>query len=114
MKYGYREDGSSVDFMTSLSYLYSDSNPKGDGIRRDTSKIIKNSDMKYFGVGPYWHITPVLSLYATAGVGRVAIQYRNREDDAVTNTSYRRTGFGYGTGVIINLTDNILFSIGTQ
>jgi opacity protein-like surface antigen len=44
----------------------------------------------------------------------VAIQYRNRKDDVVTNTSYRRTGFGYGTGVIINLTENILFSIGTQ
>ena len=114
VKYGYREDGSSVGFMTSLSYLYSDSNPKGDGIRGDTLKIIKNSDIKYFGVGPYWHVTPVLSLYATAGVGRVAIQYRNRKDDVVTNTSYRRTGFGYGTGVIINLTENILFSIGTQ
>ncbi|HDT4958150.1 TPA: hypothetical protein QHR58_003723 [Enterobacter kobei] len=45
VKYGYREDGSSVGFMTSLSYLYSDSNPKGDGIRGDTSKITKNSDI---------------------------------------------------------------------
>ena len=114
VKYGYREDGSSVGFMTSLSYLYSDSNPKGDGIRGDTSKIIKNSDIKHLGVGPYWHVTPVLSLYATAGVGRVAVQYRNRKDDVVTNTSYRRTGFGFGTGVIINLTENILFSVGTQ
>lgn len=68
VKYGYREDGSSVGFMTSLSYLYSDSNPKGDGIRGDSSKIIKNSDIKYFGVGPYWYVTPALSLYATAGV----------------------------------------------
>ena len=49
-----------------------------------------------------------------AGVGRVAIQYRCRKDDVVTNTSYWRTDFGYGMGVIINLTENILFSIGTQ
>lgn len=53
-------------------------------------------------------------LYATTGVGRVAIQYRYRQDDLATNTSFRRTGFGYGTGVIINLADNFLFSIGTQ
>lgn len=49
-----------------------------------------------------------------AGVGRVAIQYRYRKDDVVTNTSYWRTDFGYGMRVIINLTENILFSIGTQ
>lgn len=114
VKYGYREDGSSVGFMTSMSYLYSDSNPKGNDVRGYTSKSIKNSDIKYFGVGPYWHVTPALSLYATAGVGRVAIQYRYRKDDLVANTSFRRTGFGYGAGVFINLTDNFLFSIGTQ
>jgi len=74
----------------------------------------KNSYIKYFGVGPYWYATPAISLYATADVGRWAIQYRYRKADVVTNTSYRRTGFGYGTGVIIDLMENILFSIGTQ
>lgn len=44
----------------------------------------------------------------------MAIQYRYRKDGLVANTSFRRTGFGYGTGVIINPTDNFLFSIGTQ
>lgn len=114
VKYGYREDEATVGVMTSLSYLYSDSNPKEGGIRAHTSKNIKNNDIKYFGVGPYWYVTPALSLYATAGVGRVAIQYRYRKDDLVANTSFRRTGFGYGAGVIINMTDNFLFSIGMQ
>lgn len=46
VKYGYREYGSSVGFMTSISYLYSDSNPKGDDIRGYTSKALKNIDIK--------------------------------------------------------------------
>lgn len=37
VKYGYREDDVTIGAMTSISHLYSDSNPKG-GIRGDIKK----------------------------------------------------------------------------
>lgn len=40
VKYGYREDDTTVGVMTFISYLYSDKYPKGDGFRTSMSKSI--------------------------------------------------------------------------
>ncbi|EGW7511824.1 Ail/Lom family outer membrane beta-barrel protein [Salmonella enterica] len=118
MKYRY-EDDSPVSFITSLSYLYGDSQASGsiepEGIHYHDKFEVKYGSLM---VGPAYRLTDNFSLYALAGVGTMKATLKEHstqgDDTDSAKISSRKTGFAWGAGVQMNPLENIVIDVGYE
>lgn len=118
VKYRY-EDDSPVSFITSLSYLYGDSQGSGsvepEGIYYHDKFEVKYGSLL---VGPAYRLTDNFSLYALAGVGTMKATFKEHStqdgDTASNKLSSRKTGFAWGAGIQMNPQENMIIDVGYE
>ncbi|ECM8085122.1 virulence membrane protein PagC [Salmonella enterica subsp. enterica serovar Typhi] len=118
VKYRY-EDDSPVSFISSLSYLYGDSQDSGsiesEGIHYHDKFEVKYGSLM---VGSAYRLSDNFSLYALAGVGTVKATFKEhatQDGDSFSNKiSSRKTGFAWGAGVQMNPLENIVVDVGYE
>lgn len=115
IKYAYHWDDTSVGIISSFTYLHSD-DKKTYEINNVNGSSKKDSTYYSFALGPSLKLNTVLALYGLLGMSNVENQYKIRDIESKKNkvVSFRKEGFIYGTGVLVNVADDFFVSAGME